>query len=75
MNRNVFPDNAPSLRFHVLSFPCVNIAIYKYNLLFSGDTTVGTMTVADLDGDGFVELVFAAYSAGLVYVYSYGPEV
>jgi hypothetical protein len=21
MNRNVFPENAPSLRFHVLSFP------------------------------------------------------
>jgi hypothetical protein len=25
MNRNVFPENAPSLRFHVSSFPCLGI--------------------------------------------------
>jgi hypothetical protein len=25
MNRNVFPENAPSLRFHVLSFPCLTV--------------------------------------------------
>jgi hypothetical protein len=25
MNRNVFPENAPSLRFHVLSFPWLTL--------------------------------------------------
>jgi hypothetical protein len=29
MNRNVFSENAPSLRFHVLSFPWIEIEMGK----------------------------------------------
>ncbi|XP_046991237.1 uncharacterized protein LOC124596225 isoform X1 [Schistocerca americana] len=35
-------------------------------------TTTGKSVVADLDGDGKKEIVAAAYSAGRVYVYTYG---
>ena len=33
----------------------------------------GTMGVADLDGDGYYEIVSATYSEGMVYVHSYKP--
>ena len=37
------------------------------------DTTAGTMAVADLDGDGYTEIVSAGYTAGEVYVYTFAP--
>merc|ERR1712215_134748 len=36
-------------------------------------TTAGTMAVADLDGDGFTEIVTAGYTAGQVYVFTFAP--
>lgn len=36
-------------------------------------TTAGTMAVADLDGDGFTEIVSAGYTAGEVYVFTFAP--
>jgi len=36
-------------------------------------TTAGTMAVADLDGDGYTEIVSAGYTAGQVYVYTFAP--
>ena len=36
-------------------------------------TTAGTMAVADLDGDGFTEIISAGYTEGMVYVYSFSP--
>jgi Tfp pilus tip-associated adhesin PilY1 len=36
-------------------------------------TTAGTMAVADLDGDGYTEIVSAGYTAGEVYVYTFAP--
>lgn len=43
----------------------------KVELFNTGKDTSGTMTIVDLDGDGFNEIVFAGFSAGTVYVYSY----
>ncbi len=37
-----------------------------YLLVDSGGNTAGTMAVRDLDGDGYVEIVSAGYSAGEV---------
>jgi len=37
------------------------------------DTTAGTMAVADLDGDGYTEIVSAGYTAGEVYVFTFAP--
>merc|ERR1719400_2038675 len=36
-------------------------------------TTAGTMAVADLDGDGYTEIVSAGYTAGQLYVYTFAP--
>lgn len=36
-------------------------------------TTAGTMAVADLDGDGYTEIVVAGYTAGEVYVFTFAP--
>ena len=38
--------------------------------LIGGDTS-GTMALADLDGDGFMELISAGYSADIVYVHTF----
>jgi len=38
--------------------------------LIGGDTS-GTMALADLDGDGFMELISAGYSANTVYVHTF----
>jgi len=43
-----------------------------YLLIDSGSDTVGTQAVVDLDGDGYVEIVSAAYSQGRVYVHTFG---
>jgi Tfp pilus tip-associated adhesin PilY1 len=32
------------------------------------------MAVVDLDGDGYVEIVSAGYTAGKVYVHTFAPE-
>jgi hypothetical protein len=29
----VFPENAPSLRFHVLNFPCLSLSLVRCSLL------------------------------------------
>jgi len=36
-------------------------------------TTAGTMAVHDLDGDGYMEIVSAGYTAQEVYVYTFAP--
>ena len=36
--------------------------------------TAGQVTAADLDGDGFTELIAAGYTAGKLYVFSYSPQ-
>lgn len=38
------------------------------------ETTSGTMAIADLDGDGYTEIISAGYTAGKVYVYTFAPE-
>ena len=38
-------------------------------------TTAGTMAVVDLDGDGYMEIVSAGFTAGTVYVYTFAPEI
>ncbi|XP_049800731.1 uncharacterized protein LOC126235870 [Schistocerca nitens] len=46
---------------------------YQKNIyLETGGTTTGKSVAVDLDGDGKTEIIAAAYSAGRVYVYSYG---
>jgi hypothetical protein len=40
-------------------------------MYFLGEDTSGTMAILDLDGDGFMELVSAGYSAGTVYVHTF----
>ena len=37
------------------------------------ETTAGTMAVADLDGDGYVEVISAGYTKGRVYVFTFAP--
>ena len=39
------------------------------------ETTAGTMAVVDLDGDGYMEIVSAGFTAGTVYVYTFAPEI
>jgi len=49
---------------------------WDYDLKIMVDTeatTAGTMAVADLDGDGFTEIISAGYTEGMVYVYSFSP--
>jgi len=36
-------------------------------------TTSGTMAITDIDGDGYVEIISAGYTAGEVYVYTFAP--
>ena len=48
--------------------------IIRWIRIFSGETTSGTMAIADLDGDGFFEIVSAGYTAGKVYVHTFAPE-
>lgn len=36
-------------------------------------TTSGTMAIDDLDGDGYMEIISAGYTAGEVYVYTFAP--
>jgi len=43
----------------------------KVMIYFLGGDTSGTMALADLDGDGFIELVSAGYSANKVYVHTF----
>ena len=38
-----------------------------------GGGTAGQVTAADLDGDGFTELIAAGYTAGKLYIFSYSP--
>jgi len=42
-------------------------------LLDTEETTAGTMAVADLDGDGFMEIISAGFTAGKVYVHTFAP--
>ncbi len=63
-------------KFYILTPTSEDRAIMTYNnvtLLDTGAATAGAMDVADVDGDGFTDLVLAGYSAGTVYVYSYAP--
>ncbi|CAG2059885.1 unnamed protein product [Timema podura] len=49
---------------------------WTYDTILLEDTfgdTAGASLAADLDGDGFTEIIAAGYSAGKVYVYSYSP--
>ena len=47
---------------------------YDVNLVVdTGDTTAGTMVVADLDGDGYTEIVAVGYTVGEIYVFTYAP--
>jgi len=43
-------------------------------IIETGADTSGTMAIADLDGDGFQELISAGYSADTVYVHTFKPE-
>ena len=36
-------------------------------------TTAGTMAIYDLDGDGYMEIISAGYTEGMVYVYTFAP--
>ena len=39
------------------------------------ETTAGTMAVVDLDGDGYMEIISAGFTAGTIYVYTFAPEI
>ncbi|XP_059470149.1 uncharacterized protein LOC132193464 [Neocloeon triangulifer] len=45
----------------------------KHLLIDTNGTTTGKYSIHDIDNDGFNEIVAAAYSAGEVYVFTYGP--
>ena len=47
--------------------------LHKISILNTGEQTCGTLAIADLDGDGYTDLMFAAWSEGEVYVFSYSP--
>ena len=42
------------------------------NFLPGADTS-GTMDIADIDGDGYKEIISAGYSAGKVYFHTFAP--
>ena len=42
-------------------------------LVVTGDKTTGTQAIADIDGDGYTEIVAAGYSVGKVYVFTFAP--
>ncbi|CAG0882230.1 unnamed protein product [Darwinula stevensoni] len=47
---------------------------YEKNILVdTGATTSGKIAIADLDGDGYTELIAAGYSIGKLYVFTYAP--
>jgi len=46
----------------------------RQTLVETGKTTAGQVTVADLDDDGYNELVLAGYTIGKLYVFTYAPE-
>jgi len=62
---------------HYVMFPkSEDPANMEYDMQVMVDTeatTAGTMAVADLDGDGYTEIVSAGYTAGEVYVYTFAP--
>ena len=45
--------------------------VHNTEMYFVGGDTSGTMAIADLDGDGFMELISAGYSANIVYVHTF----
>lgn len=45
----------------------------KRIIIDTGKATSGTMAVADLDGDGYMEIVSAGFSADTVYVHTFAP--
>jgi len=62
---------------HYLLFPrSEDPADMEYELRIMHDTeatTSGTMAIDDLDGDGYMEIISAGYTAGEVYVYTFAP--
>jgi len=49
---------------------------WDYDLKIMVDTeatTAGTMAIYDFDGDGYMEIVSAGYTEGMVYVYTFAP--
>ena len=46
---------------------------YERQTLVTAGGTAGQVAAADLDGDGFTELVTAGHTAGMLYVFSYSP--
>ena len=49
---------------------------WDYNmktLVATGGKTTGTMAIADIDGDGYTDIIAAGYTVGQVYVFTYAP--
>ena len=48
---------------------------YNQELIIDSEAqTVGTQAIVDLDGDGYMELIAAGYSADTVYVHTFKTE-
>ncbi|XP_037078900.1 uncharacterized protein LOC119099911 [Pollicipes pollicipes] len=45
----------------------------RQTVVQTGQTTAGQVTVADLDADGYTELILAGYTIGKLYVLTYAP--
>lgn len=64
---------------HYVMFPVSEeLDNWEYDMQVMVDTeatTAGTMSVVDLDGDGYMEIISAGYTAGTVYVYTFAPEI
>ena len=63
-------------KFYVLVPTSEDPNVWDYDvqlILDTGDTTAGTMAVADLDGDGYTDIVAAGYSQGRIHVFTYAP--
>ena len=46
---------------------------YTKQSFFSARGTVGSPTVEDIDGDGYMEVFIPAYSEGKLHVYTFKP--
>lgn len=43
------------------------------SFIVTGEKTTGTQAIADIDGDGYTEIISAGYSVGKVYVHTFAP--